>query len=197
MATASASPAVAHVQINLGDDGRPLYFEDLSAMKLPPAASEFGDMPDKRIPDFATLRAQASSPLVQYEYVAVDCEGQEADDCPFIDEKGITHIGLAYMPSSVPPPLAVESRDEQGKTTGLQHVPSDDKRRLEGMDLDDIVATYGVQAASTRLRDRVSSVVREQFRYGKKDQQVTAQELSVHLSMEVERLDSVSASRVV
>ncbi|CAK7225556.1 hypothetical protein SCUCBS95973_005906 [Sporothrix curviconia] len=166
---APSPPAAVYPKIEQGDDGRPLYFEDLS---------------------LAALRDQAHSPLVQYEYVAVDCEGQETENLGYADENGITHIGLAYMPSSVPPPLTVEERAGQAQAAVLHHISSHDWRRLESVDLDDMVATYGIQAASTRLSDRESSVVREQFRYGRQVHEVAAIDLHKHLNQEVERLVS-------
>ncbi|CAK7215014.1 hypothetical protein SBRCBS47491_002345 [Sporothrix bragantina] len=190
MATEPSSPVKTYIKVEQGDDGKSLCFEDLEATKPPPARQETGAMPDKRVANLATLRDQAHSPSVQYEYVAVDCEGREDDDNVYINKTGITHIGLAYMPSSIPPPLTVKDRDEQGKLMGLYQISSHDCRRLQSLDLDDIVATYGVQASSTRLTDRESQVVREQFRYGREVREVATKDLPEHLDLEVERLVS-------
>lgn len=142
---------------------------------------------DRCITNLATLRDQAHSPLIQYDYVAVDCEGQE----PYIDgngdDKGITHIGLAYIPSSVPPPMDLPGNDKNANELQPSYLPSADWRRLHAVDLDDVVAAYGIQSASIKLVGRPSGVARENFRYGKQEG-VPVERLPAHLDQQVSNL---------
>ncbi|CAK7201121.1 hypothetical protein SEUCBS139899_003823 [Sporothrix eucalyptigena] len=175
------SPMMPTIKYEEGDDDKPLFFEDLPEFTLPPPP--YTQVAGVDVPTVL----QAHSPLIQYEYVAVDSEGREPNDSSFVDETGVTHIGLAYMPSSVPPALGAEEVDGD---PDLDHLAPHDWRRLLSVDLDDIVATYGVQASSIRLSDRESLISREPFRYGEKNQTATVENLPENLQRELERLST-------
>ncbi|KJR85979.1 uncharacterized protein SPSK_08771 [Sporothrix schenckii 1099-18] len=157
----------------------------------PPSKEADSPSRDKRIANLATFRDQAHSPLIQYEYVAVDVKGHGQDNGTHIDEARVSHIVLAYMPSSVPPAADLTlTIHGNGSTKTTHSIASHDWRRLQEVDLDDAVAQYGIGAASTRLSDRMDHKTREQFRYGEKGMTTTTDCLARHLG---QNLDSFVA----
>lgn len=131
--------------------------------------------------------------------MAVVLAGQkQGDEAPAPDNNngtGVTGVGLAYMPSSVPPATALLKTvgEEVGDATSI--ISPHDWRRLHAVDLDDMVTQYGIKASSTEV---VSGNCRcfwpkakEPFRYGAKDEMTTTENLPGHLDRQ---LDSMVAS---
>lgn len=92
------------------------------------------------------------------------------------------------MPSSTPPAMDLLGSDEKGNGNAPLNISSHDWRRLQDVDLDDIVTEYGIKSASTKLNDRSSLKIREPFRYGMKDVTTTVDCLPDHLRQQIDSL---------
>lgn len=92
------------------------------------------------------------------------------------------------MPSSVPPPMDLYEKDADGKVIKKTPVAPHDWRRLQDVDLDDIVAQYGIQAASTRFLDQHGDRNHEPFRYGSMSLEPASNSLPTLLNKQLDSL---------
>lgn len=107
--------------------------------------------------------------------MAVVCAGPKQGDEAPNDRTRVTCVGLAYMPSSVPPAIALHEGIGEDISDATPIISSHDWRRLQDVDLDDMVTQYGIKVSSTEVISGRRHLWRrkEPFRYGAKDLMTT------------------------